>query len=158
MLQCGPVSKQKYAPRLCCSECWPTYKKCLGKLSSRLFTLFSRLCSTLSCSKVLENRCDKMTELQYFPLITKYTRKIMDVLLECIQVVSAPYILVKFYFIFLCISELCLCKHLLVSVLAEHCKVITLIYLLSYRMTVKRIDCYNKMFCTVHKLCNVNDH
>jgi hypothetical protein len=40
-----------------------------------------------------------MTELQYVPLITKYTQKIMDVLMECVQLVSAPYILVKFYFI-----------------------------------------------------------
>ncbi|XP_023706011.1 uncharacterized protein LOC111863703 isoform X2 [Cryptotermes secundus] len=78
----------------------------------------ARLCSTLSCSKGLENRCDKMTEMQYFPLITKYTRKIMDVLLECIQVVSAPYILeidmdisnMELFCQFLCSLKLIYCE------------------------------------------------
>jgi hypothetical protein len=50
---------------------------------------------------MLENRSDNISELQHAPLITKYTRKIMDILLECVQVVSAPYILVKCYYIYI---------------------------------------------------------
>jgi hypothetical protein len=79
-----------------------------------------------------------MTELQYVPLITKYTQKIMDVLMECVQVVSAPYILVKFYFMYIYIYTF-LYKNILVSVFVEQCKVIILLYLLFYRMTVKVI-------------------
>jgi hypothetical protein len=38
-----------------------------------------------------------MTDMQYASFITSYRRKIADVLLECVQVVIAPYIVVSFH-------------------------------------------------------------
>jgi hypothetical protein len=57
---------------------------------------FFRLCSALSCGKMLHSRADTVTDTQYDSVITRYIRKIADVLLECVQVVIAPYILVKY--------------------------------------------------------------
>jgi hypothetical protein len=37
-----------------------------------------------------------MTDMQHASVITSYTRKIAVILLECVQVVIAPYILVKY--------------------------------------------------------------
>jgi hypothetical protein len=73
----------------------PTYVW-LRKLNLCLIILFSRLCSVLSCNKVLENRTDTVADFQYIPVLTKCIRKITDVLLKCVQYVSAPYILVKY--------------------------------------------------------------
>lgn len=68
------------------------------RLKLRIITLFSRLCLVLSRDKVLENGTDKMANFQNVPIVATYSRKMTDVLLKCVQYVSAPYILVKYYF------------------------------------------------------------
>jgi hypothetical protein len=60
-----------------------------------LYFLF-RLCSALSCGRMLLSRADTMTDMQYASVMTIYRRKVADVLLECVQVVIAPYIVVKY--------------------------------------------------------------
>jgi len=60
-----------------------------------LYFLF-RLCSALSCGRMLLSRADTMTDMQYASVITSYRRKIADVLFSCVQVVIAPYIVVKY--------------------------------------------------------------
>jgi hypothetical protein len=60
-----------------------------------LYVLF-RMCSALSCGRMLLSRADTMTDMQYASVITSYRRKIADVLFECVKVVIAPYIVVSF--------------------------------------------------------------
>ena len=60
-----------------------------------LYFLF-RLCSALSYGRMLLSRADTMTDMQYGSVITSYRRKIANVLFDCVQVVIAPYIVVKY--------------------------------------------------------------
>ena len=45
---------------------------------------------------MLLSRADTMTDVQYASVITSYGRKIANVLFDCVQVVIAPYIVVKY--------------------------------------------------------------
>lgn len=92
-----------------------------------LYFLF-RLCSALSCGRMLLSRADTVTDIQYASVNTSYRRKIADVLFDCFQVVIAPYIVVKYsYFVLQIYLMHGICSF---HFHPEHCEVTIRMYLL----------------------------